>query len=82
MVMSAKTKVEILIAPGCASRQQTEELVANLLDQTVIEASVETIVVKDTEQAVESRFLGSPSVRVNGIDVEPDARERKEYGMG
>ena len=79
--MSAKTKVEILVAPGCASRQQTEELVATLLAQTSIRASVETIVVEDAEQAIETRFLGSPSVRVNGIDVEPEARERKEYGM-
>ncbi len=79
--MSAKTKVEILVAPGCASRQQTEELVAKLLVQTSIRASVETIVVEDAEQAIETRFLGSPSVRVNGIDVEPEARERKEYGM-
>ena len=80
--MSTKTKVEILVAPGCASRQQTEELVAKLLVETSIEASVETVVVEDAEQAAESRFLGSPSVRVNRIDVEPEARERKEYGMG
>ncbi len=80
--MSAERKVEILVAPGCVSRQQTEELVAKLLAQTSIRARVETIVVEDTEQAIETRFLGSPSVRVNGIDVEPEARDRKEYGMG
>ena len=44
--------------------------------------SVKTIVVEDAEQAAATRFLGSPSVRVNGIDVEPEARDRKEYGMG
>ena len=80
--MSAKTKVEILVASGCASRQQTEELVAKLLAQTSIRARVETIVVESAEQSIETRFLGSPSVRVNGIDVEPEARDRKEYGMG
>ncbi len=80
--MSAKTRVEILVAPGCASRQQTEELVAKLLAQTSVRASVKTIVVEDAEQAAATRFLGSPSVRVNGIDVEPEARDRKEYGMG
>ncbi len=79
--MSAKTKVEILVAPDCSSRQQTEELVAKLLVETSVEASVETIVVENLEQAVQTRFLGSPSVRVCGVDVEPKARERKEYGM-
>ncbi len=80
--MSAKTRVEILVAPSCASRQQTEELVAKLLVQTSVRASVKTIVVEDAEQAVANRFLGSPSVRVNGIDVEPKARDRIEYGIG
>ncbi len=80
--MTAKIKVEILVAPGCASRQQTEELVANLLGQAAINASVETVVISNAEQAAAVRFLGSPSVRVNGIDVEPEARERREYGLG
>ncbi len=80
--MSAKTSVEILVAPGCASRQQTEELVASLLVQTSVRASVKTIVIEDADQAAAIRFLGSPSVRVNGVDVEPEARDRKEYGMG
>lgn len=80
--MPTITKVEILVAPDCTSRQQTEELVANLLLQISIRATVETIVVADAEQAMEIRFCGSPSVRVNGVDVEPEARKRKEYGMG
>lgn len=80
--MSTKTKVEILVAKGCASRQQTEELVAKLLVETSIEASVDTIVIEDVEQAVQARFLGSPSVHINGIDVEPAAREQQNYGFG
>lgn len=80
--MSAPTKIEILVAPGCASRQQTEDLVAKLLAESAIKVSAEVIMVSDAEQAAAIRFLGSPSVRINGIDVEPEARERKEYGMG
>jgi hypothetical protein len=80
--MSATTKIEILVAPGCASRQQTEDLVAKLLAESAIKANAEVIMVSDAEQAAATRFLGSPSVRINGIDVEPEARERKEYGMG
>ncbi len=80
--MSTQTKVEILVAPGCASRRQTEELVAKALSRTLIKASVKTIVVEDAEQAASAGFLGSPSVRVNGLDVEQEARDRKEYGMG
>jgi hypothetical protein len=28
-----------------------------------------------------SRFLGSPTIRVNGRDVEPDAERRTDFGM-
>ena len=63
--------MEILVAPGCASRQQTEDLVAKLLVETSIKSSVKTIVVEDLEQAIQARFISSPSVRVDGIDVEP-----------
>lgn len=80
--MSAKTKIEILVAPGCTSREKTEEQVAKLLAQTSVNARVVTTVVEDTEHAIMTGFLGSPSVRVNGIDVEEGARGRKEYGMG
>ena len=32
-------------------------------------------------QAQEEHFLGSPTVRVNGVDVEPDAGTRCGYGL-
>ncbi len=35
----------------------------------------------DTETAHRLKFLGSPSIRVNGLDVEPEARSRTEFGM-
>ncbi len=80
--MTAMTKVEILVAPGCTSRKPTEELVAKLLALDTIHARVETIVIADAKQAVAMKFLGSPSVRVNGVDVEWEANELKEFGMG
>ena len=53
-----------------------------LLNRASLKADVDTIVVENAAQADELRFLGSPSVRINGIDVEPEAREREEYGLG
>jgi hypothetical protein len=32
-------------------------------------------------QAEEERFLGSPSVRVEGVDIEPGAGERTDFGL-
>lgn len=37
--------------------------------------------ITDDAAAQRERFLGSPTVRVNGRDVEPDAEQRTDYGM-
>lgn len=80
--MPPSTHIEILVAPGCSSHQQTVELVAELLKEASLQAQISETVVQDVPQALKHRFLGSPSVRVNGVDVEPDARELHQYGMG
>ena len=34
------------------------------------------------DQANAARFLGSPSVRVNGCDIEPGADDRSDFSLG
>lgn len=80
--MTGKIEVEILVAPGCTSRVTTEALVAKGLEEIATTAHIITTVITTASQARIAKFLGSPSVRVNGFDVEPDARSRKEYGLG
>ena len=46
-----------------------------------VDATVDFVDVPTTEDAMQLRFLGSPSVRVNGTDVEPAARDRVDYGL-
>jgi hypothetical protein len=33
------------------------------------------------EDAIAERFLGSPTIRVDGVDVEPAAGERRDFGL-
>jgi hypothetical protein len=37
--------------------------------------------IPDDEAAQRERFLGSPTVRVDGRDVEPDAEDREDFGL-
>jgi len=37
--------------------------------------------VDSAAEAEQARFLGSPSVRVNGVDVEPGADQRNDFGL-
>lgn len=75
-------KVEIFYFAGCPNHVPTAERVRALLEQEGVRAEVEEIEVRTPEQAEALGFLGSPSVRVDGVDVEPEARGVKTFGFG
>ncbi len=56
---------------------QLRQLLARLSCRTVL---VEREIA-DEATAVRERFLGSPTVRVNGVDVDPGAKHRTSYGL-
>lgn len=75
-------RVEVLLFAGCPSA----EALLPRLRELVAEAGGDpsAIVVREvtTAEAAETeRFLGSPTVRVDGVDVEPGAAERGDVGL-
>ncbi|MBI5420554.1 MAG: DUF2703 domain-containing protein [Deltaproteobacteria bacterium] len=64
-------KVEILHFEGCPNHAPATEMVERVLRREGIQAEVRTVEVRDAETAEALRFLGSPSVRVNDVDIEP-----------
>ena len=52
------------------------------MNQLSPEAEIKAITVNSVDEAQELRFLGSPSIHINGEDIEPDADKRGEYGLG
>ena len=41
----------------------------------------EHAIVKTPEDAVVQRHIGSPTVQINGLDIDPGAREIKQFGV-
>ena len=74
--------VEILAFAGCPNSDPTRGTVEEILREFELEVEIRTIDVPDPEAAHRLRFLGSPTVRVDGRDVEPGSHERSDYGMG
>jgi hypothetical protein len=64
-------KVEVLYFEGCPNHALAAEMVERVLRREGIRTEVRTVEVHDVETAQTLRFLGSPSVRVNGVDIEP-----------
>lgn len=74
--------MELLVAPGCASREPLQRRLSELLQELAPGASFLTTVVATPERAQELRFPGSPTVRVNGRDLEPEADRALNFGLG
>ena len=58
------------------------QLVRDALRQEGVLADVLEIEVGTAEEARTIGFLGSPSVRIDGMDVEPEARKAQAFGLG
>jgi len=62
--------VRVLMSPGCGNGERTSKLVADLVQELAPRATVEIVLVATPEDAVQHGFPGSPTVRVNGEDIE------------
>jgi hypothetical protein len=74
-------KIEVLYFDGCPNHKPALERVQQLLVEEGVSAELLEVNVSDGSIALELGFLGSPSVRVNGLDVEPEARTARDHGM-
>ncbi len=73
--------IELFYFEGCPHVEPTLSLANEVLSQLGLSADVRRVEVRSPEDAERLRFLGSPSVRVDGKDIEPGAESRKEYGL-
>lgn len=73
--------VEILYVDGCPNHEPAVGLVERAGRELGIEPEVRLVRVGDSDAARRLRFLGSPTVRVEGVDVDPSARARADYAL-
>ena len=71
--------IELLTFAGCPNREAALTLIERVRAQLASNAEVQVIEVPDQPAAEQLRFLGSPTIRVEGGDIEPGADRRHEY---
>lgn len=74
-------KVEVLYFSGCPNHKLAVERVREVLREEGLPDGVAEIEVSNADAAQRLKFLGSPSIRVNDLDVEPAARSSTAFGM-
>ena len=63
--------VEFLSWEGCPSHDEARELLDEVLRERGLDAQVKMRHVATREEALELRFPGSPTIRIDGRDVDP-----------
>lgn len=74
-------KVELLYFDGCPSYERLLPRLSELVASADPGAQVELRRVESVEAAEREGFLGSPTVRVAGVDVDPGAADRTDFGL-
>ena len=74
-------KIEVLFFEGCPNHRAAVDLTTSVVTDLVPDARGEEVEVRDSDEARRLRFLGSPTVHVDGVDIEPEARSRTDYAM-
>ncbi len=73
--------VEILYFDGCPNHHPAIALVERISHELGIDPKLRLLNVPDQQAAQRLRFLGSPTIRVGGFDVDPQTAERDDYAI-
>jgi hypothetical protein len=75
-------RIEILGFAGCPNLEPTVRRVHQIASAMDLPADITVRMLDDADDPALCRFLGSPTVQVNGIDIEPAARSRMDFAFG
>jgi hypothetical protein len=70
-------KIELLYWEGCPSHPEALELLERVLAERGIDDGVEVREVVTQEQAEAERFPGSPTIRIEGRDIDPEGAQAR-----
>ncbi len=72
-------QVEVLYFAGCPNVERARTLVEEVAADLRVTPEIRLVEVPDADAAARMRFLGSPTIRVAGRDVEPGADDREGF---
>lgn len=64
-------EVELLFVEGCSNHHPAKLLLAAVLAECGSDAAIDEVEVVDADDARSKRFPGSPTIRIDGVDVDP-----------
>ena len=72
-------KIELLWFEDCPNHETAYALLEDILRERGIDETIERIEVPDLETGERTSFAGSPTIRIDGIDVDPSYKDSGDY---
>jgi hypothetical protein len=67
-------KIRFLYLEGCPNKEPALALLKEVLQEKGINQDVEVIEIRTEEEGKRYNFLGSPTIQINGLDIEKERR--------
>jgi hypothetical protein len=74
-------KIEVLYVCNCPNHAVALDRLRKVLSTEGFQKHVNEVLVKDGEMAQSLKFPGSPTIRINGQDVEPQEEKAGAFGL-
>ena len=72
-------KIEMLWFEDCPNHHAASKLLREVLDEFGVKDPVDSVEVPDLQVGERVRFPGSPTIRINGVDVDPEYEDTGDY---
>lgn len=72
-------RIEFLWFDDCPNHGAARELLELLLAERGIETEIEDVNVRDGETGERVKFAGSPTIRINGVDIDPGYEDTGDH---
>ena len=72
-------KIEVQWFEGCPNHRAAREILDEVLAARGVDASIESVEVPDLETGERVKFPGSPTIRIDCVDVDPEYEDTGDY---
>lgn len=74
-------KVRVVYFEGCPNLEPAVSLIREVAEGVSIPVEIHKIRVETPEEATHERMLGSPTIQIDGLDIDPSARDRSDFAF-
>jgi hypothetical protein len=73
--------IGVFFVEGCPGVSSITDSIEEIIADDAVDADITLIMIESLEDARRLHFTGSPTVRINGMDIEPNMQITKDYGL-